>query len=266
MLGIFDSGMGGLTVVRAIKDKMPNQSFVYFGDTARFPWGNKSKKLIQQYSSEICNFFISKKIEKIIIACNTASSLADSFLRKKYSKIKFYNVIDPVIDRVEKEIHLKENLKIGIIGTSATIKSNEYEKRIKRNNPEALIYSKACPLFASLVEENWINNKIVKKITKEYLKDFKKINLDVLVLGCTHYPLLKNVIADYLGRKVRIINSAEETARFIQKDTATLLSGEKVPVKEFYYFSDWTEKYQEIMNNILGEEKKPRVIKTINYV
>jgi glutamate racemase len=198
-----------------------------------------------------------------VIACNTASSLAADFLRKRYTRIKFYNVIDPVIERLEKEMHRKDNLKIGIIGTSATIRSKSYENRIRKINPNAIVYSKACPLFAPLVEENWTDNKIAKEIVREYLKDLKKEKIDFLVLGCTHYPLLKKTISEYLGKKIEIISSPEETVRVIKKNSR--IPSSETKQRESYCFSDWTEEYHQTVNNILGEEVDSKIIKIVNH-
>ena len=268
MIGIFDSGMGGLSVAREMKKKEEGISFSYFGDLARFPWGNKSQNLIRQYSSEICDFFIEKGIEEIVIACNTASALAGDYLRKKYPEIKFYDVVVPVIEKIQKEALRKKILKVGVIGTKATIGSDYYLKKIKQiKTPcEIRIYQKACPLFAPMVEENWTENEVAQRIVKIYLEDLKKEKIDVLVLGCTHYPMLEKTIAEFLGEGVLIINSAKEVTNAIGKDgNLKKHSGQKVAgfKEQVYYFSDWTDSYQEVMENILGEKIEKRSIKLI---
>jgi glutamate racemase len=254
MLGVFDSGMGGLTFVKEIKRRLPNLPIVYFGDTARCPWGNKSADLIKKYTDEITAFLIEQGIENIAIACNTGSAFASDYLRKKYTAINFYDVIDPVISKIKKEIaNLQEGkkMKIGIIGTKGTIENGIYERKIKEIDPQIETYSQACPLFVPLVEENMLEHPITKMMAKEYLQKLKDKKIDILVLGCTHYPLLKNIIQDILG-EVKIIDSAEEMAEKIaEKECLFKETGKK---SDIYYFSDLSTSAKEMAEKILGQE------------
>ena len=251
MIGIFDSGIGGLTVTKEIKKVLPNLKIIYFGDTARYPWGNKSPETIQRYSDEITQFLLSKGVKNIVIACNTASTFATDFLNKKYHEINFYDVISPVIDRIKKESEEKENLKIGIIGTRGTISSGIYENKINELGRGIKVYSKARPLFVPLVEERYIESDATKIIAEEYLKDLKNDNLNYLVLGCTHYPLLKNVIKNVVD--VEIISSAEEIAFEISTEK---LNGGYSNLEDEYYFSDITLQYEKFAEEIMGQKLK----------
>ncbi|MFA5961698.1 MAG: glutamate racemase [Parcubacteria group bacterium] len=251
MIGIFDSGIGGLTVAKEIKKANPNCPIVYFGDSARYPWGDKSSDVIRGYAVEITEFLISRGARDIVIACNTASTFAADFLRKKYPKINFYDVIDPVVARVEKERSLKRKLKIGVIGTRGTIGSGVYAKKIKALDKVMKVYSRACPLFVPLVEEGLLSGKVTKLVVEKYLKDLKKKRLNMLVLGCTHYPLLKRMIEGYLGKDVQIISSAQEIAQGTKK----IFSGKGKKVQQdVYYFSDLVEHYQKNIFQILGQK------------
>ena len=257
MLGIFDSGLGGLTVVREIKKRHPQTPLVYFGDTARVPWGNKSKKIVCHYAEEAAGFLIAQKCDQIIIACNTASALAGDHLRKKFKKIKFFDVVGPVIDRIAEETK-KSNAKtsVCVIGTKGTIKSGIYEKKIKKLDGNIKIRSRACPLFVPLVEEGWTENRIASEIAARYLKDF--VTANYLILGCTHYPLLKKTIQKVLGNKTKIISSAEEVARRFEAATPTR-SNKKV--QDRFYFSDWTDHYEKLARKILKQKIKIKVKK-----
>jgi glutamate racemase len=260
MLGVFDSGIGGLTVVKAIKKSNPELRIVYYGDTARYPWGNKSVNTIRAYTSEITKFFLARKIKKIVIACNTASTYASAYLKKKYPEVEFLDVILPVVDRIKTEIKsLKtdQKLKVGIIGTRATIGSQVYEKKLLKLNLNLMTcYSKACPLFVPLAEEGWLDQKATKLVIKEYLSDLKEKNLDYLILGCTHYPLLKKRIAQFFGPKTKIISSAEEIAQAFKESKDQNKSRSIQTTKDIYYFSDLNKHYKNFARNILGGKVK----------
>lgn len=211
MIGIFDSGLGGLLVAREILKKT-RAPIVYFGDTAHLPYGTKSKKAILNFSKKNIEFLLKKRAKIIVIACNTSSAIAGDFLKKKYN-VPIFDVIEPVIEKIPQ---LNGAKKIGVIGTPATIKSGVYEKRIKRLFKDGIkVYSKGCPLLVPLIEEGWINHKVTKEILKEYLYPFKKKKIDVLILGCTHYPVLKSLIVKELGSNVKILDSSKEIAKKI---------------------------------------------------
>lgn len=251
MLGIFDSGIGGLTVAKEIKKKYPKTPIIYYGDTARCPWGTKGKKTVQKYSREICQNLIDKKIKKIVIACNTASSQAGDYLKKEFPQITFFDVIDPVIERIKKEFQKKSDLKILIIGTPGTINSEAYQKKISRINSSIKIYTKACPLFVPIVEENGINDKIALKTAEKYLAEFKNKKVDYVVLGCTHYPLLEKIIKKITSAET--ISSAKEVAENIDLNK----TGNATETKEDQFFlSDITENHK-----LLGEKIMEKNIK-----
>jgi len=223
-IGIFDSGLGGLTVVKAIRNLLPNESVIYLGDTARVPYGNKSQKTIKKYSFQIVDFLIENGAKIIIIACNTASALAIEDV-KKYIEIPVIGVIDP---GVETAINSTRNKQIGVIGTTATIRSMEYEKKIKATDPSINVVSQSCPLFVPLVEEGWIDGTIAEDIAKIYLQPIISENIDTLILGCTHYPLLKPLLQSQLGNKIKIIDSAYPVANKIEE----LITSTKIQSKK----------------------------------
>ena len=197
-IGVFDSGIGGLTVVDALANRLPNETIYYVGDTARVPYGNKSKNRIQQYASEITNWLNEKDCKIIIVACNTASALALKYLSSGFS-IPIIGVIE---SGVNSGIRMNQNNKIAVLGTSATIRSNAYGEKIKIVKPETLVISQACPLFVPLVEEGWTEGKIPMQIASHYLANMRQEGVDTVILGCTHYPLLKTTISKILGEKV----------------------------------------------------------------
>lgn len=250
MIGIFDSGVGGLTVAREIKKILPGMPLIYFGDTARVPWGNKTPEIVRGYSEQICDFLISKGATEIVIACNTASAFAAGHLREKYPEIKIYDVIEPVVEKILKESSPDD--KIGIIGTRGTIASGAYEKKIRRGNPEAVVFSRACPLFVPLAEEGWGESEIAKAVAEKYLKELKESGINKIVLGCTHYPLLKDVICGFFGKETECISSDEEVAKSLSQKNDIL--SEIREGEDRFYFSDLSESYLELAKNIFGEK------------
>ncbi len=255
MIGVFDSGIGGLTVVKEIKKVMPDCSIIYFGDTARYPWGNKNAETVQRYSEEICIFLIAQGVEDIVIACNTASTFAGDYLRKKFPEINFFNVIDPVVDRIKLELSARKNknreIKAGVIGTRGTIESGVYEKKIKKSNPRTKVISQSCPLFVSIIEEGMANHGVAEIIAKNYLAKIKKAKVDFLILGCTHYPLLEKTIKKVLG-KVSLISSAKEAA----KELASRKIIHSNIQRDVFYFSDTSSHYDRLTRKILGKKIK----------
>jgi glutamate racemase len=204
MIGIFDSGVGGLTVARAVMKQIPGYDIVYFGDTAHTPYGTKSSETVIGYTINNIEFLLSQGAELIIIACNTASSVVTAPVLERFS-VPIFEVITPA---VELAVQASKNLNFGIIGTRATITSGIYEKKIIENQPQARVYSVACPLLVPLVEEGWLNKAETAMIVKKYLQPLKTRQIDTLILGCTHYPLLKKVIQRKIGRRVQLIDSA----------------------------------------------------------
>lgn len=214
MIGIFDSGIGGLTVVKQIFKILPQYKIVYFGDTARLPYGTKSEETVIRYSIQNTKFLLDRGAKIIIIACHTASSIASEVLKKEFPNIHIFDVVEPGLKKALKESAHK---RIGIIGTAGTIKSKTHENFLKKLNSEVKVFSQACPLLVPLVEEGWLKRQETRKIIRFYLKSLKKQRIDTLVLACTHYPLLRNIISDILGAKVKIIDPAEEVALYLKE-------------------------------------------------
>lgn len=212
MIGIFDSGVGGLTVARAIMKQIPGYDIVYFGDTAHTPYGSKSAETVIGYTINNIEFLLSRGAQLIVIACNTASSVVTTPILKRFS-VPIFEVITPA---VELAVQASRNLSFGIIGTRATVTSGIYEKKIIENQPQARVHSIACPLLVPLVEEGWLNKAETAMIVKKYLKPLKSRQIDTLILGCTHYPLLKKVIQRKIGRRVQLIDSSISVSKSIK--------------------------------------------------
>ncbi|HEY7237080.1 MAG TPA: glutamate racemase [Gemmatimonadaceae bacterium] len=208
-VGVFDSGIGGLTVAHAVMQQLPHESVTYFGDTARVPYGPKSPETVRRYSQEIASFLVAQGVKTIVVACNTATAHALPSLRESLS-IPVIGVIEP---GARAAVRATRNGHIGVIGTAGTIRSGAYERALRAIEPSLIVTARACPLFVPLVEEGWVNHDATRLVAREYLAPLLREDVDTLVLGCTHYPLLKDVIADVLGGNVRLIDSAEETAR-----------------------------------------------------
>ena len=251
MIGIFDSGIGGLTVVKEIKKALPGCPIVYFGDTARSPWGNKSAELVRKYSSEISRFLVKEGAKDIIIACNTASTFAADHLIKEFPEINFYDVINPVVRKIgAQRKNDKNNFRVAVIGTRGTVESGIYEKKIRANFKNADIISQACPLFVPIVEEGMNDGRIAEAIAHNYLGKWKNKKIDVLILGCTHYPLLKNIIKKESGVK-KLISSAEEIAQDIKNKFKDCRFDDS---RDIYYFSDLTDHYKIFAQKIIGKK------------
>ena len=206
-IGIFDSGLGGLTVVKALKEILPNESILYFGDTARLPYGVKSRDLIIQYSMQIAKFLIHNDAKMIIIACNTATAMALEVLKRSFKNIPIIGVIKP--GSIQASLDSK-NKKIGVIGTVATINSRAYDMSLHLVDKEIQVFSKECPLFVPFVEEGMVEGEAITLIAEHYLSSFKN-NVDTMILGCTHYPILKPVIKDFV-KDIKLVDSASATA------------------------------------------------------
>lgn len=250
-IGIFDSGFGGLTVMSAISKLMPKENIIYFGDTAHVPYGSKSKKIVTEFATKISKFLVKNNVKMIVIACNTASAFSLDYLKK--------NIKVPVIGVIKAGSVMAaqntKNKKIGVIGTEGTIKSSAYEKEIKKYDNKINCFSQACPLFVPLVEEGWNNGKITKDIIKVYLKNLVDKKIDTIILGCTHYPLLKNTIKKVIGKKINIVDSANAVALVVKK----LLTEKdllKVDGKSAYkfYVSDGPDKFKNIGSKFLGKK------------
>jgi glutamate racemase len=238
-IGIFDSGIGGLTVAKKIIDVLPNESLIYLGDTARVPYGNRDKEVITKFALELTGFLLAKKVKALVVACNTISSISLEEI-KKISPVPVIDVIKPT---VRKAIQINNSNMIGVIGTRATVNSKIYEKEIKSGSPHLEVIQQACPLFVPLAEEGLKDNRAAALIAQEYLAKFQNTQIDTLILGCTHYPLLKDLINSVLDKKITLIDSAHPTALELKKllQEKGLLSTTGQGYKEFY-LTDTPEK------------------------
>ena len=208
-IGVFDSGMGGLTVVREMMSQLPNESIIYFGDTARVPYGPKSPDTVLRYSREITAFLKGEGVKALVVACNTATAHALPALRREFD-MPIVGVIEP---GARAAAAVTKTKRVGVIGTAGTIKSKAYEKEIRKILPDVEVTAQACALFVPLVEEGWLDSEVTRAVARNYLAPIVSAEVDTLVLGCTHYPLMKTVIGNVVGREVRLIDSAHETAR-----------------------------------------------------
>jgi glutamate racemase len=251
-VGIFDSGIGGLTVVKEVKKVLPKETIIYFGDTARVPYGTKSKETITRFAVEDANFLIQKGVKAIVVACNSVSSNSLDYLKAHYS-IPILGVIEPGVFHACKET---ENKKVGIIGTAATIESGTYEKQIKMKCPEIAVYSKSCPLFVPLAEEGWLDRQATLLIAQEYLQDLINNGIDTLVLGCTHYPLLKRIIRRVTGEEIFLIDSAYYTALALKAllQENDILNHRSEEEKIEFYLSDIPRGFSEVGERFLGSK------------
>lgn len=253
-IGVFDSGIGGLTVVKELLKQLPGENIVYFGDTARVPYGIKSEQTVIKFSLQNSRFLARSQIKLLLVACNTASAVSLDALREEFS-FPILGVIEP---GVRAALRLTKNRKIGIIGTEATIASRAYVKLIKRINPPARIFSQACPLLVPLVEEGWLEGEITAAVIRRYLRSLKEEAIDSLILGCTHYPLLKLLLQEEM-EAVTLIDSAEEVvaeARKILQERGTLGAGDDPPYRR-YYVSDTPSRFMRIGKRFLGEALSP---------
>jgi glutamate racemase len=208
-IGVLDSGMGGLTVVRELMLQLPNESIIYFGDTARVPYGPKSPDTVLRYSREITSYLKGEGVKTLVVACNTATAHALPALRREFD-MPIVGVIEPGARAAATATKTK---RVGVIGTAGTIKSRAYEKEIRKLLPDVEVTAQACALFVPLVEEGWLDSEVTHAVARNYLASIVSAEVDTLVLGCTHYPLMKTVIGNVVGREVRLIDSAQETAR-----------------------------------------------------
>ena len=214
MIGIFDSGVGGLTVVKEIFKYLPDYQIIYFGDTARLPYGTKGASFVKKYSEKITDWLLHKNAKIIIIACNTSSAWASDSLRKKFKTTPVFEMINPA---VAEAVATTKNKKIGIIGTPGTIRSGSYQQKLLKADPSLEIFSQACPLFVPLVEEGLLDDQITIEVIKKYIDPLKEKGIDTLILGCTHYPLLKTTIENVIDSGIKVINPAESLAKEVKK-------------------------------------------------
>ncbi|HOD42713.1 MAG TPA: glutamate racemase [Candidatus Wallbacteria bacterium] len=258
-IGVFDSGLGGLTVFSEIQKALPCENLIYFGDTARVPYGAKSPKIVERYTMEIVNFLEACDVKMIVIACNTSTAIAYKKVKKRI-KIPVIGVIDPACAIASE---MSETGRIGIIGTKITVQSGAYPERLKAVNPAIKAFQKDCPLFVPLVEEGFTEGEIIDLVAKKYLREFDDKDIDTLILGCTHYPLISDIIARVSGPGVKIINSAEQTAMAVKETLGArgLLNKSKKEGKRRFYLTDASVNFIRI-----GEKFLKRKMQNIKVV
>ena len=251
-IGVFDSGVGGLTVAREIMRNLPNERIVYFGDTARVPYGSKSKDTIIRYARQIIRFLQTQNVKAIVIACNTASALALDTVEKEFD-LPIIGVVKPGA-KVAAETTV--NRRIGVIGTESTVNSRMYQQMIREHDPGITVYGKACPLLCPLVEEGWLKDPVTEEVTRRYLDDLMVHDIDTLILGCTHYPLLRSLVGKIVGGRVTLVNPAYETAKELERllkrehlENPKGRGDEKEPYR--FYVSDLADKFKNFANSIL---------------
>jgi len=250
-IGIFDSGIGGLTVVKQLLRFLPNENLVYFGDTARVPYGTKSEKLIKQYALEDAAFLNQFDIKLLVVACNSASATAVDLLKSTLS-IPVTGVIDPGVNAALSKSRLN---RIGVIGTTATVMSNAYHDSIFTLNDKIEVFGQPCPLLVPLVEEGWIDEEITRLTIRKYLDPMLSKNIDTLILGCTHFPVIKDTIQKEIGPDIALIDSGEETAKFVRKmlKDLNLTRNKETQGQVEFYVSDIPGKFDEVGTRFLGQ-------------
>ena len=255
-IGVFDSGIGGLTVLQKIIESLPKENTVYLGDTARAPYGTKSAETVLRYSFENTEFLVRKGVKAVVVACNTSTAIALTRLRDSVS-IPIIGVIEPGVRRA---IKITRNKKMGVIGTEATIQSGAYTRALKESDATVEVYSRPCPLFVPLVEEGWTDNDVTEMTVKAYLGSLRQSGIDTLILGCTHYPLLKNAIRKFMGSGVGLVDSADEIAREVKttlkKAGLTRRNGKGI---HSFFVTDAPDRFIKVGRRFLGEKVESAV-------
>jgi len=251
-IGVFDSGVGGLTVFHALEQALPAESMIYLGDTARVPYGTKSAETVIRYTLEAARFMLRQQVKMVVVACNTASSVAIQAMEKE-TQLPVIGVIEPGAGRAVERSMVG---RIGVIGTRATVASGAYKRAIQALRPDAEVLSQACPLFVPLAEEGWTDGDITRRVAESYLEPFRRAEVDLLVLGCTHYPLLRGVIGDVMGPDVVLVDSAEsvaqEVSRKLHDEPALAGPHDRGRGEHHFYVTDAPEPFQVVAERFLG--------------
>jgi glutamate racemase len=261
VIGIFDSGLGGLTVVKEILNKLPQYKIIYFGDTARTPYGTKSAETVKRYAIENTKFLLERGAKIIVVACHTVSSTAIPVLKEKFPNIPFFEVVTPSF---KKALKLTKNKKIGLIGTRTTVESGIYDQLFSQADSEIKLYSNPAPLLVPLIEEGWLKKPETRKIVKKYLIPLKMKGIDTLILGCTHYPLIKKVIQEKAGKRIKLVDPSEEIALEVKnfiENTPELAKELQENGEPEIYVSDITPNFEKIAKLFLG---RPIKLKKVN--
>lgn len=250
-IGVFDSGLGGLTVVKELMDQLPGEDIVYFGDTARIPYGTRSKATVEKYSSQCIEFLHTQDVKMVVVACNTVSSCCLDVLKSKFH-MPIVGVIEP---GAEAAIAATKNKNIGIIGTEGTISSGAYETALLKRDPTLLLHSRACSLFVPIVEEGWSDTEVAYLTAKKYLSNMRDQKIDTLILGCTHFPLLTNVIQRVMGDDVTLVDPAKGTVLLVEQLLAkkNMLNVNKDLGKSKFFVSDFGQKFEQIGSSFLNQ-------------
>ena len=255
-IGIFDSGIGGLSVVKEIQRVLPEESIIYFGDTARLPYGTKSKETIIRFSREIVHFLLKFRVKLIVVACHTASSFSLATLKRELD-LPVIGVVQP---GAEEALRLTRTGRIGVLGTRATVQSGSYVKEIQKRHTGIKVFSKACPLFVPLVEEGHLHDDLAYRVAETYLLPLKRLRVDTVILGCTHYPLLRKVIGNVLGAKTALVDSSRQTAsqvkRLLGREHLTASNGWSRPASQFYV-SDEPNRFSKVGSIFLRNRIRP---------
>jgi glutamate racemase len=249
-IGVFDSGVGGLTVVKELLDAVPNEHIVYFGDTARVPYGTKSARVVREFAVQDALILLKHDVKMIVVACHTATSMAMDLLTERFD-LPIIGVVEPGI---KAGLEVTKNGKIGVIGTRSTISSGTYPKLLAKADPEIEVFTQACPLFVPLVEEGWLDQEVTRQVAHIYLDAFLDNQVDTVILGCTHYPLLKPLLNEVLGPSISLIDSAEETAKAVHGMLTqnALQADSKQKAVHQYLVSDIPYQFRQIGERFLG--------------
>jgi glutamate racemase len=250
-IGVFDSGVGGLTVLRELRRNIPDEELVYLGDTARVPYGTKSPQTVCRYAQEAARFLVGQHVKLLVVACNTASAVAVEALAETY-RLPVVGVINPGANGA---LAATRNNRVGVIGTEGTIRSGAYDRAIRNTRNDVQVFSAACPLFVPFAEEGWAGHAIARMAAEEYLQPLLDQGIDTLVLGCTHYPLLKKILQDVVGPDVALIDSAAETAKTVAQllTQSGLRRRDKQPGPSRYFVTDIPDRFERVGGDFLGE-------------
>lgn len=250
-IGVFDSGVGGLTVAKQIIKLLPNEDLIYFGDTARVPYGSKSKETVTKFSEQIIRFLKTKDVKVVVIACNTVSSNCYEDLTAAFPDLPIIEVVTP---GVESCLATTKNKRVGLIGTQGTVTSGAYERRLKNADKDMKVFKKACPLFVPLAEEGWVNNEVAKLTAEAYLKELVDNGIDSIILGCTHYPILKECIGETVGDSVTIVDPAKATAvklnEYLKEHN---MKSDETKGNHTFYVSDNNSQFDNLCKRVLKE-------------
>ncbi|MFH1858560.1 MAG: glutamate racemase, partial [Candidatus Omnitrophota bacterium] len=254
-IGIFDSGIGGLSVAKEIQKLLPGESLVYFGDTARLPYGTKSKETVTRFSREIARFLLQFRVKLIVVACHTASSFSLAALKRDLD----FPVVGVIQPGAEAALRATRSGRIVVLGTRATVQSGSYVKEIRKRDPRIKVFSQCCPLFVPLVEEGHLRDDLVYRVAEKYLFPLKKFRADTVILGCTHYPLLRRVIQEVMGKGVTLVDASRETAEYVQRmlDRENLAAPNGYRRSCRYFVSDEPVRFAKVGSVFLGERLQP---------